>query len=85
MQKAWLHCRDLILRILVAAVMCGRDRGGAAVPKENGEAALTNGTADEGKMAAVVTQLLPRFQQHMEACAKEYPEPAQVGHLFLFC
>ncbi|KAK7088103.1 N-alpha-acetyltransferase 25, NatB auxiliary subunit-like [Littorina saxatilis] len=78
-EKAWLHSRDLILRILVAAVMSGQDkeREGKDDASHNGES-LTNGSTDEsgkGNMAGVVRDLLPRFIQHMESCAKEFSDP----------
>ncbi|XP_076434680.1 N-alpha-acetyltransferase 25, NatB auxiliary subunit-like isoform X2 [Babylonia areolata] len=87
-EKAWLHCRDLILRILVAAVMSGQEGGGGGAKNgssspHNGET-LVNGSSgggveegEKGSMAAVVQELLPRFVQHTEACAKEFTTPTK--------
>ncbi|KAL8619118.1 hypothetical protein ACOMHN_019390 [Nucella lapillus] len=84
-EKAWLHCRDLILRIVVAAVMAGQEGGGGArngsssTSPHNGETFLNGSSGEEGgsakgNMAATVRELLPRFVQHTEACAKEFTE-----------
>ena len=81
-QKAWLHCRDLILRILVAAVMSGQDGGcGAKSSSSHNGESLTNGSSEDpgkGGMAGVVRDLMPRFVQHMQSCAKEFTEPRKV-------
>ncbi|PVD31460.1 hypothetical protein C0Q70_06872 [Pomacea canaliculata] len=79
---AWLHCRDLILRILVAAVMAGREatqstRNGTA-HGDSHQPDLTNGTNDAPNlagMARVVRELLPRFVNHTDACSKEFADP----------
>ncbi|KAK7505933.1 hypothetical protein BaRGS_00002655, partial [Batillaria attramentaria] len=81
-EKAWLHCRDLILRIIIATVMAGQEssRNAKNGVSHNSSDNLTNGSNDDlgsSSMAGVLRDLLPRFSGHMEACAKEYAEPRQ--------
>ena len=63
--------------------MSGQDGGcGAKSSSSHNGENLTNGSSDEsgkGGMAGVVHDLLPRFVQHMESCAKEFTDPRKVS------
>lgn len=61
LQKAWLHVRNLVLRMLACAVQWGRSHGG--------QDHASNGVGGEEKCRQdVLSSLLEELRTHLESC-----------------